>query len=1673
MDDQAKLLDYLRRATADLKESRRRLRELENRDHEPVAIVGMACRFPGGVRSPEDLWTLVAGGGDAIGRFPEDRGWDLDRLIDETGERPGTTYAGAGGFLYDAGDFDPGFFGIAPREAALVDPQQRLLLEVAWEALERSGIDPVSLKGSPTGVFAGVMYHDYPGMAAVGSIVTGRVAYTLGLEGPAVSVDTACSSSLVALHWAARSLRAGECSLALAGGVTVMATPETFVEFSRQRGLSPDGRCRSFAAAADGTGWSEGAGLVVVERLADAVRNGHEILAVIRGSAVNQDGASSGLTAPNGPAQQRVIGTALADARLTPADVDAVEAHGTGTTLGDPIEAQAILATYGRDRPAGRPLWLGSLKSNIGHAQAAAGIGGVIKTVMAMRHGRLPRTLHVDEPTPQVDWTAGDVRLLTEAVSWPDHGRPRRAAVSSFGISGTNAHLILEAPADAPAAGRSARPGRPLPWVVSARSPAALQAQAERLADHLDEHPELDAGDVAYSLAVSRAHLDHRAAVAAGDVAGLRKLATAETHAPVSHGATAFLFSGQGSQRVGMGRELYEAFSVFAEAFDAVDAEFPFSLHEVIADERVNQTAFTQAALFAIEIALYRLVESWGVRPDWLVGHSIGELAAAHVAGVWSLPDAVRVVEARGRLMQALPGGGAMVAIAADEETVRPLLRAGVDIAAVNGPSSVVISGVEAEVIDIASRFSRTKRLKVSHAFHSSLMEPMLAEFRRVAESVTYHPPQIAMASGEVSSPEYWVRQVRDTVRFHDAVEQVTDQGATCFLEIGPDAVLSALVDGGIPALRRGRSEAAALAEAIGRLHVAGASVEWPAFFEGHDVRRVDLPTYAFQRQRYWQPPAERSAGLAHPLLDSVIGLADSDEQVFSGRLSVETQPWLAHHAVRGHVVVPGAALVEMVLWAAGGAVVEDLTLEAPLVLPDRGGVDVQVRLGAEEGRRMVTVHSRTGELPWVRHASGSLVAGGGEPSFELSQWPPAGAEPVPVDELYDDLADAGLAYGPVFQGMKRAWRRGDEVFAEVALAEPGDGEFALHPAVIDGALHAIWLAGVAGEGVWLPFSWSDVELFASGATTIRVRVTRSGADGVSLQITDTEGRPVASVGSLVLRPLPEGQLSAATGLFGVEWVPSSIPARGEHVPDPVRVAGGMDAAAVLAETSRVLEAIQMWLAEERPASARLVVVTRGAVALPGEDITDLAGAAVWGLVRSAQAENPGQLVLVDADGEPDLAAVAGMGQPQVVVRGDRGFLPRVTRVTGATTEAGTASGFGDGQVLISGGTGALGGLVARHLVERHGVRRLLLVGRRGKAGGVVGELSALGAEVEVAACDLADPDAAARLLAGRRLSAIVHAAGVLADGIVESLTPERLEAVLRPKVNAALNLHELTRDQDLSAFVLFSSVSGVFGAQGQGNYAAANAFLDALAWHRRTAGLPGQSLAWGLWELADGMAGGLTGGERSRISRSGVAALTAAEGLALFDAAIATGEPLLVPVRLADAAERPARSAAPGRDAGTDPLTLVRSAAAEILGYPDADAIGPDRSFNELGFDSLAAVELRNRLSAATGRRLPTTLIFDCPTPRALASSLAAPTDAARGAASGTAPDPEREIRRALQRIPLERLRDLGLLGVLLDLADGDDPEQVPESSIDEMDADTLIDLAMRDAEQDTASGV
>ncbi|MFD8201512.1 SDR family NAD(P)-dependent oxidoreductase, partial [Streptomyces sp. NPDC059701] len=2077
-------------------------------DQEPIAIVAMSCRMPGGVRSPEELWELLTEGRDAISGFPDDRGWDVDGLYDPDPEAPGKTYTRHGGFVADAAGFDPAFFGISPREATAMDPQQRLLLETGWEAFERAGIDPASLKGSETGVFVGAGTHGYgtgahdPSNGVEGYLVTGnalsvtsgRLAYAFGFEGPAVAVDTACSSSLVALHMAVQSLRQGECPLALAGGSAIMSTPWTFVGFSRQRGLAADGRCKPFSAAADGFGPAEGVGVLLLERLSDAQRNGHQVLAVIRGTAINQDGASNGLTAPNGPSQQRVIRAALTNARVPAAEVDVVEAHGTGTKLGDPIEAQALLATYGQDRPQDQPLWLGSIKSNIGHTQAAAGVAGVIKMVLAMQHGVLPRTLHLDEPSPHVDWSSGTVRLLTEDVPWPETGRPRRAGVSSFGMSGTNAHAVLEqAPSVSPSTEEPAAAAEPpvvVPWVVSGRSESALESQAERLASFVRDRTDLSSADVGLSLVTTRSVFEHRAVVLAGDRKqlsdGLEALADGRVLPGVvrgvagSRGQTVFVFPGQGSQWAGMAAELLESSPVFAERMGecaaALEPYVEWSLTDLVrdagSDAWLGQVDVVQPVLWAVMVSLAEVWRSHGVEPAAVIGHSQGEIAAACVAGALSLQDAAKVVALRSKAIRALSGRGGMVSVSLSADEVGERLSAWggrLSVAAVNGPAVVVVSG-DADALDellaaCQAEGVRARRVAVDYASHCAHVEEIEGVLLRELAAITPQPSTVPFYSTvtagvlDTSSLDvgYWYRNLRQTVRFADTLRALLDDGFRLFVESSAHPVLTMGVEQtaethintpvtAVGSLRRGEGGLERFLTSAAEAFVGGAAVDWAGVFTGTGARRVDLPTYAFQRQRFWLESEAvgagdvRSVGLVsadHPLLGAAVSLPASGGVLLTGRLSLRSHGWLADHAVAGVALLPGTAFVELAL-RAGDAVgcdrVEELTLEAPLVLPQDGAVSVHVTLEGpgDGGRRELGVYSRPDGVPdgaWTRHASGVLASGGGldqGTEAELSVWPPTGAEPVDLTGLYERLADTGLAYGPMFRGLGAAWRRGDEVFAEVALPEEAAeeaGRYGVHPALLDSALHA-WLADAERDSgnIRLPFVWRGMSLYATGATALRVRLSPTGADGLAVLVTDAAGTAVASADALVTREVTGRQVVAAApggvndALYRVDWAPLPVaehgplaangrcavvgpdttgllgalktagrapeehtelaalaeqPASGSGTPDLVFVSLVSDAAADVVTatrdlTHRTLDLVQTWLATDGLDGARLVLVTRRALAVDaGEAPADLPAAAAWGLVRSAQAEHPDRFVLLDVDdAEETLAALYEAvltGEPQLAVRDGRARVPRLAggaadgvltpedgvrawRLTAAEdgtlegmrlrpapdatrelgehevriavraaglnfrdvllalgmypdpalmggegagvvvatgpgvssfavgdrvlgiwsggfgplvvadqrmlarvpdgwsfTEAasvpvvyvtalyalrelagvrsgesllvhsaaggvgmaavqlarawdvevfgtagpakweavralgvddahlassrtlefarrfGATSGTGgvdvvlnslagefvdaslgllrdggrfvemgktdvrdatavaagrpgityrafdlgeagperigtmlaevmdlfargllrllptrvwdvrrapeafrfmsqarhvgklvlsvpaaapdpDGTVLVTGAAGTLGRLVARHLVEQHGVRSLLLVSRRGAAAEgmpeLQRELASLGASVRIAACDVADRDALSALLsdlpAGHGLTGVVHAAGILDDGTVAALTPERVEAVLHAKAEAAWHLHELTRRFDLTLFALFSSTAGVFGSAGQANYAASNTFLDALAQHRHAMGLPALSLAWGLWGENTGMTGHLNRTDLSRMARGGLMPFSSEEGLALLDAAGNLAEAVVVPARLDTAAltdqaaqgatplpavlrglvhrQAPARRALAReqrhsdepslaqRLAGLAPaerrrtlLRLVQEHGATVLGHGSAVSVVPDRGFLELGFDSLTAVELRNRLNAATGLRLPATLIFDYPTPEALAGHL------------------------------------------------------------------------------------
>ncbi|MGW1061347.1 type I polyketide synthase [Micromonospora rubida] len=1722
-----------------------RLRGEIDRAREPVAIVGMACRFPGGVSTPEELWDLLIAERDGVSGVPADRGWDLPPVDPAQAGDPAGSSGLRGGFLPDALDFDAGFFGISPREALAMDPQQRLLLEVCWEAIERAGIDPYRLRGGDTAVYAGVINSDYGtrlgripedlagflGAGTIPSVVSGRVSYLLGLEGPAVSLDTACSSSLVAIHLACQALRAGDTSLALAGGVTVMHTPAVLSGARRQGGLAPDGRCKSFSASADGAAFGEGVGVVLLERLGDARRQGHPVLAVIRGSAVNSDGASNGLTAPNGPAQRRVIRKALENAGLSPADVDALEAHGTGTVLGDPIEAQAVLDVYGRNRPAGRSLLMGSLKSNLTHTQAAAGVGGVIKMVLAMRHGVLPRSLHIDEPSAQVDWSEGDVALLRAATPWPQGGTARRAAVSSFGASGTNAHLVLESAADDPVA-EPVRPGGPVAWALSGRTPAALRDQAARLHARLTAEPDLHPADVGLSLALGRSRfaeravvvgtgraelLDALAAVSLGQSANGAVLGTA----PAKPGRAVFVFPGLGAEWPGMARELLDSSPAFAARM--ADCERVFAAHldwspvAVVRGEpgapSIEDVRVLQPVLFSVLVSLAAVWQAYGIEPAAVVGHSQGEVAAACVAGILSLEDAAMIAVRRSRALAAVSGGGGMATLlltAAETEKLIARYDGRLSLAAVNGPRVVVVAGDAPALEDLLAEAGADGvlafRTPVDYAPHSADVDPvrdsLLAGLGGLRPRRGVVPMLSTVDAGWVEPSAldagYWFRNLRQTVRFHDAAQLLFDAGHRTFVEVSPHPTLTfnlqdAAADAGladlvvVETLRRDDGGSTRLLTSLGQAHVAGLPVDWRPAYEGTAARRVDLPTYAFQRQRYWLDPTPAggdpvSMGQSdpgHPLLSAAVELPGTGGTVFTGRLSFAEQPWLADHAVRGAVLLPGVAYVEMAAYAGGQlgcALVEELTLAAPLLLPagDDGGPGVQLRLTTgtrdHSGRRVIEFHSRSEQAgpdaEWTSHGSGVLAPSGPLPGAVAgAAWPPTGAQQMRIGELYRFLRDRGVEYGPAFRGLRAAWSRGDEIFAEAALPEVGANGFALHPALLDAFLQTVSLrdAGVGRDaarqpeatGVPLPFAWQQVRLWAGARPghALRVALRPAGPDAVSLQVTDEDGHAIVTVGTLTMRAASFDSLRPATdSLYRVEWrtvdgptgiAPAGLWARLGADDERLLPAGtpavtgdvaGLDAvllacppatggppASVHETTAAVLEQLNAWLRRPAVGSPPLVVLTRGATDVADEPL-DVAGAAVHGLVRSAQQEYPGRLVLVDSDDPRStvelLPALLAGGEPEVALRAGRIHVPRLrpARPTGARTGA-----FDDTGTVLLAGVGVLGGILARHLVTRHGVRRLLLLSRRGTAApGVpelIAELTAAGARVTAERCDVTDRAALDAALAGvpaeHPVTAVVHTAAVIDDALLADVTPERLSRVLRPKVDGTWHLHEATRGLPLRAFVAYTSVAGLFGGPGQAAYGAANGATDALMAARHRDGLPATSLAWGLWEQRSGLTGALSDTDVSRMARSGVLGLTVEAGTALFDAALTLPDPVLAPVALDLAAFRagpvPHLLRSLVRTSGTETTTVdlglrdrlagadadeqlailldaVRVHSAQVLGHADAGAVGAEEAFLSVGFDSLTALELRNRLAAATGLNLLPTVVFSSGTPAKLA---------------------------------------------------------------------------------------
>ncbi|MER6912295.1 type I polyketide synthase [Streptomyces sp. NPDC000594] len=1569
MADEQELRAYLKRATIELHRATTRLRKVEERAHEPIAIVGMACRLPGGVGSAEELWDLVESGTDAVSGFPVDRGWDVEGLYDPDPGAVGRTYCREGGFLHGAGEFDAGFFGISPREALAMDPQQRLLLETSWEALEGAGIDPRGLRGSRTGVYVGAWDGGYTrdidvstaeleGDLLTGGVVSfssGRISYVLGLEGPAVSVDTACSASLVALHLAVQALRQGECDLALAGGVTVMATPAVFVQFSRQRGVSPDGRCKAFSDTADGFGPGEGVGMLLVERLSDARRLGHRVLGVVRGSAINQDGASNGLTAPHGPSQERVIRQALENAGLGPDQVDAVEAHGTGTSLGDPIEAQALLATYGQGRGADRPLFVGSLKSNIGHAQAAAGVAGVIKMVMAMRYGVLPQTLHVDTPSSHVDWSSGAVEVLDRARDWPDVQRVRRAGVSAFGVSGTNAHVVLEQAPEEPEVEPSSF-AAPVPVVVSAGSADGLRAGLGRLASVVERGGSVGLGEVGWS-AAHRSVFGHRAVVVASDRDGLLEGLRVPVFSGVagSVGRTVWVFPGQGTQWPGMGAELLDASPVFAarmaECAQALSGFVEWDLLDVVrSGGDLDRVDVIQPVTWAVMVSLAGVWASAGVVADAVVGHSQGEIAAAVVAGALSLEDGARVVALRSQAIgRVLAGAGGMASVALPVSVVEERLTSWdgrLGVAAVNGPGITVVSG-EAEAVGefvtaCETEGVRARRVPVDYASHSDqveaieeelavLLAPVVAREPVIPWYSTVNPGRVAEASADAG---YWYRNLRQRVRFADAVELLLADGFGAFVEVSAHPVLTIGVQEladrasrddivAVGTLRRGEGGLSRLWASMAEAFVAGVTVDWKAAYASHGLatRRIDLPTYPFQRHRYWIESTPRS-------LD------------------------------RG----PGARPTGIEAWR----------------------------------YRVVWKGLSAGEAPRLSGRWLLVV--------------PEGVESVPVEDIADVLTHHGAT-------------------VERLVADP----------------------------------------------------VALGRDGLAARLS--------------------GSWDGVVSLLGMDERP---------YPDrPV-----LDRATV--GTVLLAQAVS-----DTGTGARLWSVTRRAVAVSARERPSTAGAQVWGVGRGIALELPGVWGgAVDLPDVPDAVCLRRLvwvlsgaaAEDQVAVRASGVYGRRLAPAGGAPGDGRAYT--PRGTVLVTGGTGALGGRVARWLAA-NGAGHVVLTSRRGEeAPGVaelVAEVGALGARVTVVACDMAERDAVAALLREHPPTAVFHTAGVPHSGDFLSLRVDDMAGVHGGKVAGAHHLDELTRDRDLDAFVLYTSGAGVWGSGGQSAYGAANAALDALAERRRADGLPATSIAWGLWGE-----GGMGEGEGEEFLRErGLRAMAPERALEALGTALGREDTCVVVADLdlprfarsftafrpspliADlpgtglAEERPGNGSDDGqglseRLSGVGPvelrellLDLVRREVAVVLGHAGPEGIPADQAFKDLGFSSLTAVEVVTRLGRALGTRLPTTLVFDHPTPEAVVGHLAEVWEDRRREAGER--DEEQRIRTALASLPLAVLREAGVLDELLALASAREegavrtpPSRVRSSestgadtaealdAIDELDSDALIALAL-----------
>ncbi|MEZ2231203.1 type I polyketide synthase [Microcoleus sp.] len=1804
-----------------LEEARTKLQAVQQAKEEPIAIIGMSCRFPG-AKDLDSFWHLLSNGVDAIQEVPSNR-WKIDACYDPNPDAPGKMSSRYGGFLSEVDKFDAHFFGISPREAMSLDPQQRLLLEVSFEALENGGQSSEKLFGTPTGVFIAISTFDYAmrlseapsqidahlGTGTLLSPAAGRLSYSLGLKGASMVVDTACSSSLVAVHLAANSLRNKESDLALVGGVNLLLGPSLSINFTKARMLAPDGRCKTFDQSANGYVRSEGCGVVVLKRLSQAIRDGDNVLALIRGSALNQDGASGGLTVPSGPSQEAVVRQALKNAGVKPKEVSYIEAHGTGTSLGDPIEANALGSLFS-DRE--EPLIVGSVKTNIGHPEAAAGIAGLIKVVLSLQHKEIPPHLHFEKPNPYIAWEQLPIKVPTELTPWSTVNKQRIAGISSFGFSGTNAHIILSEapPVAAKSEGETAlRPQHLL--TLSAKTKPALEQMVRNYSEHASAHPNLEWADVCYTTNTRRTHFHERLAVVADSVSQaqeklLAHLAGAETthlyggSKSESQPQIAFLFTGQGSQYLGMGRKLYETQPTFRKSLERSqeilntignqERSLLSILYENDDNSLLEQTAYTQPALFAIEYALTELWKSWGIEPSAVIGHSVGEYVAACVAGIFSLEDGLKMISARGSLMQKLPSNGEMVSLLASVEQVVEALQGldSVSIAAINGPESVVISGageaVRRVVQELESKGIKTKRLKVSHAFHSALMEPMLADFRQVVQEVTFHQPKLNFISNVTgnfervlpTNPEYWVDHVLKPVKFASGIETLHREGVEIFVEMGPQPILLGMgrqclplgYGTWLPTLQLEQSDWQGLLQAVGQLYVRGVAIDWESFHRDSSHRPVGVPTYPWQRERYWIDAAQRQpqteSGMQnghHPLLGQRIRSAALKNQqiVFESQLSSDFPAYLADHALYEKVIFPTAAYVEIALAAGAqifGAgslenhpqlVVEEFLIEQSLVLNPEETVSVQLVLTSNESGYEFGIFSRKNSdnvdenETWTRHSQGYLLSAQApvaKAPLDLAGVQQKVNQEIEIKGYYQKFSDLGVEYGPNFQVIEKLWRsQGDspEVLGKIKLPEMVESGVndSLHPLLLDGCLQLLAAALEDGPDsdtkTYFLVGLERLNFFKQPSTSIWCHVHQSSNQGNSglltafdLHLVDENGIAVADLINLQVRRANQTALLANQTddwLYRIGWevkprvlaesssfaktnnktskagswlifsdggevsnsLADLLKKQGDRCilisqgasfsllegdryqinPSEPKDFQNLLSAIVKKEQSVCRGIVYLWGLDRKleisdvPTTAldlsssllylvqalsaipphhwgkkmpRLSLVTRNAQAVTKSPL-QVEQSPLWGLARVIVLEHPElETVCIDLsshqvnESEILLKEILFPEQEeQVAFRDGKRYVARLKRAD-AKTITHLAKIDSSGSYLITGGLGSLGLQVANYLVEQ-GARHLLLVGRQGavspEAQAGVKELEDKGALVKIVKTDISQPDSVATLTAATDipLRGVVHVAGVLDDGMLRDQNRQRFSKVMAPKVQGTWNLHKLTKEMPLDFFVCFSSMTSVIGALGQGNYSAANAFMDALCHHRHALGLPAVSINWGPWATS-GMATRLDANIQSRWEAIGFGMISPSQGAHLFANLFTAKAPqvgampinwskytvesaFFTDLRKTTDQKKEQQKTAPNfletvKAAEKEQrqallVAHIQSQVSKVLGYQKDRVFSVSEGFFDLGMSSLTSVELRNNLQNSLGCRLPATLTFDYPTVKKLVDYLMA----------------------------------------------------------------------------------